>query len=317
MTLYENTTNEKTAAGRWVDYQRKTLEDIEEFCGWVFLGTLIDEALNTEYYANPHPFLSDEYRKTQREYLCSFDQALEVAAFKIGGRISEVLMLHADNIKDEGDFLRITGMPVLKRLKKTRTIIDTLKEIPPDGVVPKGYKYAHSLGTFIKIRWDTDPVIGVREDFPIPRWEPFTDILLDWVDQAELGAGGFRWLFPTSYEVTRIEKPGIQKWINEKFNLETRAWISPERAYQKVRTIGERLEHHIWDHWFRSMRASQLARDYEFREPDLNRFFGWAGGWVTQQKSMASRYAKSGYHDLVKLMKDGKDRVPKQPSLFH
>jgi hypothetical protein len=133
--------------------------------------------------------------------------------------------------------------------------------------------------------------------------------MTNWIRKADSGPGGYRWLFPTSKRTKRKESPGIQLWIEEEFSLEARAWISPERAYQKMRAIGERVDakdklgHHIYDHWFRSQRASQLSSEYEFSEPHLNRFFGWSGGWTTQRQSMASRYARTGFTDLWDRMR--------------
>jgi len=107
----------------------------------------------------------------------------------------------------------------------------------------------------------------------------------------------------------RAESKGVQKWIVERFGLEVRAWLSPERSYQKVRTIGERLGLHVYDHWYRSMRASMLARVYRFDERLLSRFFSWAGGWATSQPSMAARYARTGLEDLTERMLVNKARL--------
>ena len=150
--------------------------------------------MKTRYYEKPHPFLSDEYRLEKRDYLRQFDMALIVTTFLTGGRISEVLMSHADNFIIEDEYIRVTGLPLLKRLKKKQTTVDVL-DSPPKGSLEGKYRYSKTYDAFISIGWETEPEIGTREDFPIPRWEPFVNIMMNWIKQTE-GQGGYRWLFP-------------------------------------------------------------------------------------------------------------------------
>jgi len=142
-----------------------------------------------------------------------------------------------------------------------------------------------------------------RKNFPIPLWKkPRTDILLKrirWArreaergENTELGErrGGNEWLFPTTYNTTRKEPLGVQRWIEEKFKLKRRAWLSNQRAYQIVRMLGERVgeahSEHIWNHWWRSQRASQQDEEYEFEDTHLNTFFGWVDQEARRQGSM-------------------------------
>lgn len=110
----------------------------------------------------------------------------------------------------------------------------------------------------------------------------------------------------------RDESIGVMKWISDEYGLEARAWISPERAYQKVRTIGERLGLHVYDHWFRSQRASMLTKYYRFNERLLSRFFTWAGSWERSGKSQAALYARTGKEELMQEMTENRSRLDKE-----
>jgi integrase len=290
-------------------YERAKVKDLKEFIGWELLKDLIDESLKTRYFEKPHPFLTDEYREAKRREICLTDRAIQATAFLTGARISEVLMAHADNFSVEGDFLICKDLPVLKRFHKVASEIEYLDKPESGETIPKEYTWSKQYGAFVKIKWVTEPKIELREEFPIPLWEPFIDTLEKRIREAKPGPGGFRWLFPSPMIPEREESKGIQRWVLEKFGLEARAWLSPERSYQKVRTIGERLGLHVYDHWYRSMRASMLARAYRFDERLLSRFFSWAGGWATSQPSMAARYARTGLEDLTEKMLVNRSRL--------
>jgi hypothetical protein len=55
----------------------------------------------------------------------------------------------------------------------------------------------------------------------------------------------------------------------------------------------------LWNHWFRSQRASQLKTDYEFTEGDLMEFFGWLN------VKTATHYAHQGYGKIASKMRRG------------
>ncbi|MCX6648957.1 MAG: hypothetical protein NTV61_06160 [Candidatus Bathyarchaeota archaeon] len=309
LNLYTGRTCERGLDGKWIHYERARVKDLKEFTGWESLGALIDESLKTPYYSRPHPFLSDSYREEMRREICQTDKAIQATAFLTGARISEVLMAHADNFSVEGDFIICKDLPVLKRFSKIASEVEYLDKPNAGEIVPSGYVWSKTYGAFVKIKWVTEAKIETREDFPIPLWEPFTDTLMERIRDAKPGPGGFRWLFPSSMVPGRVESKGVQRWILERFSLEARAWLSPERAYQKVRTIGERRGLHIFDHWFRSQRASMLNRYYRFNEQLLTRFFSWAGGWATSQPSMAALYARTGLEELTEKMQANKTRL--------
>ena len=300
--LYAGRTCERGLNGKWLHYERAKVKDLKKFVGWESLSALIDESLKTPYYSRPHPFLSDSHRETMRREICQTDEAIQATAFLTGARISEVLMAHADNFNTEGDFLICKNLPVLKRFNKTASQVEYLSRPNAGEIIPKGYVWSKTYGAFVKINWVTTAKVESREDFPIPLWEPFTDILLKRIEEAKPGPGGYRWLFPSPMRPERAESKGVQKWILERFGLEARAWLSPERAYQKVRTIGERQGLHIFDHWFRSQRATMLNHYYKFDEQLLHRFFTWAGGWATSQPSMGSLYARTSLEKLTEKM---------------
>ncbi len=69
----------------------RSVLSVSRFCGWNFLLNLISR--------------------------CSLprDEALVAAMFETGGRVSEVLQLESSNFRLEGDYLIVSGMPVLKR----------------------------------------------------------------------------------------------------------------------------------------------------------------------------------------------------------
>ena len=71
-----------------------------------------------------------------------------------------------------------------------------------------------------------------------------------------------------------------------------------------MRKIGKELGIHLYDHWFRAQRASQLALEYDLREASLLEWFQWER-WET-----AKGYCKLGPVGLAKKMgvKFRKDR---------
>jgi len=309
LNLYTGRTCERGLNGKWIVYERARVKDLKEFIGFNSLKTLIDESLKTPYYSRPHPFLSNSYREEKRREICQTDKAIQATAFLTGSRISEVLMAHADNFSVEGDFIICKDLPVLKRFSKIASEVEYLDKPGGGEIIPKGYTWSKTYGAFVKIKWVTDARLDIREDFPIPLWEPFIDILEERIREAKPGPGGYRWLFPSSSLPSRVESKGVQKWILERFGLDARAWISPERAYQKVRTIGERQGLHIFNHWFRSQRATMLNHYYRFNEQLLHRFFSWAGGWATTRPSMGALYARTGIEELTEKMQVNKTRL--------
>ena len=75
--------------------------------------------------------------------------------------------------------------------------------------------------------------------------------------------------------------------------------MSRVNAYLIVTAIGKRAGVRVSDHWFRGMRASQLAEDYGFGVYELNQFFGWG---ARNPRNMAERYASLGWRGLEQRM---------------
>lgn len=296
---------ERKKTGQNHDYVRANLDLLDErgFFGWKNFNQLIDEASKTPYYMKKHPFLTPEWREEERNRLRIYDRDLMIAALLLGGRISEVLMSHADNFTKDGDYIRVSNIPLLKRVERETIqghVIPFRQAIELDEI-PPGYKFDSEKQAFIITETIVTSVRKERPVFPIPLWEPWVEILWNRIEAAEPGPGGYRWLFPTSATPKRKEDPGVQLWIEEKFNLDARAWISPERAWQKITSIGERLGVKIWGHWFRSQRATQLGEEYQFSNRQLNHWVGWEGGsWRSQEQ--ADRYTKTDYRNLKQQM---------------
>ncbi len=303
----------KRKDGTWENYKRATLDDVEDFVGWEIILRLLLAALRTIYYRRSTPNIPDHAREELRYGLQFRDISLEVIAMLTGGRISETLMLHAGNFTEQSNRIVVRNMPLLKRYTVHREEIARSLS-PPDELEPgHQYRWDKDEKSFIIERVYTTPRIVKRRNFPIPKWErPLVDILqlrIAWANQQE---GEYKWLFPTPKLPVRVESPGVQKWIEDEFGLEVRAWISPQRAYQVVRRLGERVKlretAHIWNHWWRIMRASQLGVDYEFEDAHLNAFFGWTGGLIARS-SMAGRYSRTGIRRIWRRMSEGKEEV--------
>lgn len=97
-----------------------------------------------------------------------------------------------------------------------------------------------------------------RGTFSIKRFEPLSPIVVDWVEQSN----------------------------SPLFN------INSSRAWQIVNDLGNRVGIHLYDHWFRAQRASQLASEYDFTLHDLLTWFSW------KDIRTALRYAKLGWRKL-------------------
>jgi hypothetical protein len=194
--------------------------------------------------------------------------------FLTGGRVSEVLALKTENFverRPEGVMI-VRGMLLEKRYKKIKETVDAA-----------GHKH-----------WITEKIVAKRKQFPIVIAEPLTPTLLEWLRQSQ------DLLFPSPY---KVDLPLSRGW-----------------AYKLVRTVETRIPGtlrdalglnrpfvvngvkvndsiHLWLHWFRSQRASQLVRDYNFEVIDLLNYFSW------EKYETALNYAKRGWRDLSAKMK--------------
>ena len=303
--------DEQTRRGILADF----VDGEEGFVGWDKIIKIAEMCQYTPYYMKAHPFLSEDYRLSERLRLRVRDKLLVAVSFLTGGRISEVLMLRVGNFMVGRDFLFVHNMPLLKRFTKNLIEVDRLYEIPQDDALD--YKWDAKKRAFIKYMIETISNIDRRDPFPIPLFEPLTDFLVSRLAEikAEYGEdANHKWLFPTSSKIVREESPGVEAWLGE-LGLTERAWISPQRCWQIVTNVSERAgitvklgnkNLGIWDHWFRSMRASQLVRDYVFTDRMLDRYFGWKTG--REEETMSRRYARTATADMENQMKLHQER---------
>ena len=356
MSTYNwNPTCKRKVDGSWEKYNRKKIDDLKEFSGWDFMAQLITECAYTPYYPEGPPTIDAEQLEVMRQNLRFRDQSLISTSLLVGGRISEVLMMTAENFTIERDYIEVKNAPLLKRYDKVdEDIVVRKKRLPKDHPYYKLYHWStlewkddegnKHVGGWVKRTWKTEARVEERDPFPIPLWEPFTNILIarvQWARERQkrlmvkknIGAHPewkYPFLFPTNSKTSKVESPGVQKWIEDdkKFRLQSRAWLSPDRAYQIVRSVGHRLgeritaniedsyerkramdHYHVWDHRFRTERASQLGSEYKYNEMELNRFFSWESAWSGKHKTMAQRYAHLGFKDLWDPMIAHKDEV--------
>jgi hypothetical protein len=281
---------------------------------------LAEECTETQYYKNPNfKMFPDEVRESMRHNLQQRDKALVATMFLTGGRITEVLMSRSENFVVEDDFVIVINFPLLKRYSVVTEVSEESSTPPTDVTDLKAWKWDKETGNFKKYKRTVTPIIMKRPDFPIPRWEPLCEYLIQKVKDSE------GWLFPTDWNLTikRYGTKGVLNWIDEEFKIEqgTREWISPQRALQIVSGAALRADLTvekkgvkslgIWNHWIRSERASELARDYQFNDRHLNAFFGWAESRESKSGT-ASQYTKTGEVDLEDQMKENQERFKRQ-----
>lgn len=183
------------------EFRKRGTQNITSFCGWNRLLNLLNGCGTW------------------------IEKGLIGALFETGGRASEVLTLTADQFVDQGEYVEVLGMRVLKQSEEE-------------------YK---------------------QRNVPMLKSEPMLPPLMNWVEDIRDGGGGR--LFPYKYD-----------------------WL-----YKRVCEIDKDW----WPHRFRAERASQLARDKNFRIAELMRFFGW------KTEVIAVKYVRLSVKDLVQKMSRG------------
>lgn len=264
------------------EYERFRVGELPKFCGWQSLLKLVAECENMEYFKRSHLFkLSEAEKEALKRKLIKRDKALISTAFETGGRISEVLMLKKANFTVQADRFVVRDMPVVKRYEKVGERIEKWQgEGEPEDT--KTWHWSHKYDGWIRRKFITKPKMDRRNVLEIPRFEPLTQYIVDWLEQLPSNDS---WLFT-----------GYGKYENKP--------ITSTRAYQIIRQIGLRAGvMDICCHWFRSMRASQLAEEYGFREFELIRFFSW------QSDRYARLYAKLAPEKLFEMMAPEKIKV--------
>jgi hypothetical protein len=275
--------------GYWADhehhpYHRLNVETfIDEFCGWRALTDLINVI----------------YDPVQKAFF--------IMMFQTGGRVSEVLLLRKNNFEILPKIIKVEGMRLLKQYRKLDGYTD-----PFTG----------------KRRWHTELRVKFRKTFTIQEREPFSSILEKYLKGIH---GSDVYLFPSPYSHSRrfskthqptdrekrfSQENGTGKFEDENGQVPyTRDW-----AYKTIRQIdrlapndlkrrlglnkvwlddkGKKIADslHLWLHWARSQRASQLVNDYRLEVPDLVEYFQW------KDLQTALRYSKQGWHKLTDKM---------------
>jgi len=240
--------------------------EFKGFCGWETLVWLIKACDLTLY------------RKDQ-EYLRERDKALVSALFECGGRALETLHLRKSNFQIQQDKILAVDVPVLKRYKKVRSWVERVKELPKGSRGKLFKNYDEKRRCWWRTRWETEPVFAKRKPFPIWLREPLASILVNWIKQSEdyLFTPGKRSKKP-HLEYSRVYK--ILKQVQKNFNS-----LVNEEAIQM-----EKVK--LFPHIFRAWRASQLRKEYKYREFELKRFFAWV------DSKMPFHYAALGVEDL-------------------
>lgn len=261
-------------------YTRKSVEtDVQEFCGWRLLIDIVEACGKTMYYSKPSKVFSEDQRRKLRIKLQERDQELVATAFESGGRITEVLKLRRGNIAVEDDHIIITGMRVIKRYEKEDEYLDIVDE-RPDTVERSLYHWSYKYDAWVRRRWKTKEKFVLRGRIAIPMFEPLAYLVIRCAEKAE------DYLFPTKFK-RKNEEPHIDRGT----------------AYKMVNRVGKELELHLYDHWFRAQRASQLAQEYGWRNEELKRFFSW------EEDQTPARYAKLAVQDLTATMTQDKIRL--------
>lgn len=272
---------ESARVGYWAthDYFRLSVtEHIEEFVGWSALMDLF--GLLTV--------------PIQRIFFAFM--------FQTGGRVSEVLQLKRGNfeVMPEEGIVKVNKMRLLKRYKKLDSYVDL-----------EGLK-----------RWHTQKLYKTRKIFTIKVNEPLTPILIEHLNHVEQPDA---YLFPSPNHHTKKFKKTHSEVEPSLFDVNKQLPYTLQWAYLNIRKVNKKAsvnlkqrlglmtpfmvnmpdrkepikvsdELHLWDHWFRSQKASQLVDDYGFEIIDLLAYFSW------EDFKTAERYAKRGWRGLTEKM---------------
>jgi hypothetical protein len=190
-----------------------------------------------------------------------------ICLIKTGGRAGEVLNLLSENFKDNkhAKALFVERMKLEKRWRKM-----------PDGT--------------------RQHLEAIRKPFPILLKEPLTDLLQKQLSIVEEGP-----LFMSPYKTHNALTVSWGYKLIRRINDEI-----PSSLFKRLgldipfmdKATGEKLNDtiHLWQHWFRAERASQLRSEYDFTEADLMEFFGWL------DYKTALHYSRLGASNLAKKM---------------
>lgn len=227
--------------------------------------------LNVETYVkkfcgwNP---IQEMLKYTERER----DSFFFTSLIKTGGRAKEVLALTKQNFIIDEPLIVVTNMQLEKHYRK--------KDHPLPGEPT------------------TEKIYAIRNDFGIPTKEPLSKEFMLYLENTKEDL-----LFPSPYRreehkpLSRIRMYQLIRELNTKLPLSLRKELGLTVPFMDpTRTIKISDEIHLWLHWARSQRASQLAAEYNFTEGELLEWFGW------KDIKTATRYAHKGYVKLGSKM---------------
>lgn len=202
------------------------------------------------------------------------DRAFLAALFLTGGRVTEVLSLTNQNFEIRQEEGLIIGRSIMLE-KRYRKIAPITKE---DG--SKG--------------WLTEKLEKFRKPFPIVIREPLVPVLLEWLSQSQ--GGGL--LFPSPYAIgplSRFWAYRLVRSVDRELPAELKESLGLNKPFIKDGVkVSERI--HLWLHWFRSQRASQLVENYGYSTEDLIEYFSW------ESPQTAMVYARRGWRGLASKM---------------
>lgn len=211
-------------------------------------------------------FLEEMTQKVEAKH--GFEKSALIPFLMEGGfRIGEAVQssdgkvtggLQKSMLSLSGDFVVFKRCLRLKGYKKTGTYFETHSEEElPDNSLKRLYIKDERSGLWIRKRFKTEAVKQLRS-FAFPKDEPLVKSMLQWWQECPKET-----LFP----------------------------FTATRAYQ----IFTGIDKSVWNHWFRSQRASQLAAEYNFNRDKLQRFFEW------KDEKTARRYARLGIGDVIEM----------------
>lgn len=178
--------------------------------------------------------------------------------FETGCRVSEALALKAN---------------MFSVYKGCQPRLVLVKDMPLLKRYKKTEGYVDAKG---KTRYKTERINALR-DISFRADEALVKPMIEWLIPAWKSLESVDdWLFPSPLDPSKH--------------------ISRKWAYLMISKTGDKLGMELWPHWFRAMRASQLASEYDLAEASLLEWFEWTK-WET-----AKKYTKFGVLGLAKKM---------------
>lgn len=192
-----------------------------------------------------------------------------ICLIKTGGRAKEVLFLEKENfsLNKRTKTIIVNNMKLEKRWKLIKPL--------------EGQPFRQHIEAY-------------RKPFPILFEEPLSKELLDRLDAFEYGklfASPYKEKEPLTvswgYKFIRSLNDALPRPLFNQLGL-NQPFRDKVTGYNLADTI------HLWQHWFRAQRASQLRSEYGYTEADLMEFFGWL------DYKTALHYSRLGASNLAK-----------------